>query len=187
MADLKFNPTNLARLCTAKWQPIYAAVDKWWPKPVMCQVFMSPVYEWGEFGHGKVYYYDNAWHDASKLQTVYIYDWNKRREYNDKTDWRAMQYSNKKVVMLPEPPLPTNYTVTIAVSPEWAGSVDTSKVTVAEWTLISAEWNILSIGENVEVTATAEEWYVFSSWWELPEAVTEDLTITATFEAETPA
>ena len=142
---------------------------------------MSPVYEWGKYGYGNVYYYDNAWHDASKLQTVYIYDWNKRREYNDKTDWRAMQYSNKKVVMLPEPPLPTNYTVTIAVSPEWAGSVDTSKVTVAEWTLIGAEWNILSIGENVEVTATANDGYVFSSWGDVPATVTGDTSITATF------
>lgn len=81
---------------------------------------------------------------------------------------------------------PNNYTVTIWVNDESYWSVDTSSVTVAYGTSIWAESNILSIWENVEVTATAETGYVFSSWWELPEAVTGDLTITATFEAEAP-
>ena len=79
--------------------------------------------------------------------------------------------------------IPENYTITIEVSPEWAGSVDTSEVTVAYETPIEVEWRVLTIWENVEVIATAETGYVFSSWWELPETVTEDLTITATFEA----
>ena len=74
------------------------------------------------------------------------------------------------------------YTVTIEVSPEWAGSVDTSEVTVADETPIEVEGRVLTIGENIEVIATAEKWYKFSSWWELPETVTEDLTITATFK-----
>lgn len=75
------------------------------------------------------------------------------------------------------------YTVTIESNDDTMWSVDVNSVTVASWTTISAEWNILTIGVDV-VTATAETWYEFSSWWELPATVTEDITITATFVAE---
>ena len=75
---------------------------------------------------------------------------------------------------------PRNYTVTIGVSPEWAGTVDTQQVTVAYGTEISYTSNVLMIGDN-EITATAWSGYDFSSWWTLPATVTENLTITATF------
>ena len=75
-----------------------------------------------------------------------------------------------------------NYTVTIGVSPEWAGTVDTQQVTVAYGTEISYTSNVLMIGSN-EITATAETGYEFSSWGTLPATVTGDLSITATFEA----
>lgn len=79
---------------------------------------------------------------------------------------------------------PRNYTVTIWVDPEWAGTVSTSEVTVAYGTAISASWTTLTIWW-AECTATAEEWYTFVSfnvaWESLPETVTWDLAITATF------
>lgn len=80
---------------------------------------------------------------------------------------------------------PRNYTVTIGVSPEWAGTVDTQQVTVAYGTEISSSNNVLTIGSNT-ITATAWSGYGFSSWGTLPATVTEDLTITATFEATAP-
>lgn len=76
--------------------------------------------------------------------------------------------------------MPVNYTVTIGVSPEWAGTVDTQQVTVAYGTEIDTVGNELIIWSN-DITATAESGYEFSSWGTLPETVTEDLTITATF------
>lgn len=83
------------------------------------------------------------------------------------------------------------YDLTIAVNDNTMGSVD---VAFVEWqpygTAISAEANVLTIGEwesKTVVTATAETGYVFSSWGTLPSSVSADATITATFEAETPA
>lgn len=80
------------------------------------------------------------------------------------------------------------YDLTIAVNDNTMWAVD---VAFVEWqpygTAISAEANVLTIGEwesKTVVTATAETGYVFSSWGTLPETVTWDLTITATFEAE---
>lgn len=77
---------------------------------------------------------------------------------------------------------PRNYTVTIGVSPSWAGTVDTQQVTVAYGTEISNVGNELIIWSNT-ITATAWSGYEFSSWGTLPATVTENLTITATFEA----
>ena len=76
------------------------------------------------------------------------------------------------------------YDVTIASEDTDKGTVDESTATVDYWTAISAEENVLTIGtgeDAVVVTATPETGYVFSSWWELPATVTEDLSITATF------
>ena len=78
---------------------------------------------------------------------------------------------------------PRNYTVTIGVSPEWAGTVDTQQVTVAYGTEISYTSNVLMIGSN-EITATAETGYEFYSWGTLPATVTGDVTVTATFRGE---
>ena len=75
------------------------------------------------------------------------------------------------------------YEVAIASSDETMGTVDVGSVTADYGTSITASDNVLTIGET-EITATAETGYVFSSWGTLPETVTEDLSITATFEAE---
>ena len=78
------------------------------------------------------------------------------------------------------------YDVTIGVNDETMGSVDISEVTADYGTAISAEANVLTIGSTT-ITATAESGYTFSSWGTLPATLTEDLTITANFEAETPS
>lgn len=78
---------------------------------------------------------------------------------------------------------PNEYTVSIASNDETYGTVDVTSVTADYGTTISASDNVLTIGET-EVTATAETGYTFSSWWTLPETVTEDLSITATFTEE---
>lgn len=84
---------------------------------------------------------------------------------------------------------PRNYTVTIEPNDDTMGSVTTESVVVAYGTAISASWTTLTIWW-AECTAIAEEWYVFVSynvaWESLPESVTWDLAITATFEAGTP-
>lgn len=75
------------------------------------------------------------------------------------------------------------YTVTIATNDATYGTVSPTSVTAPYGTSISASDNVLTIGETT-VTATAESGYVFSSWGTLPETVTGNLNITATFEAE---
>lgn len=77
------------------------------------------------------------------------------------------------------------YTVTIATNDATYGAVSPTSVTAPYGASISASDNVLTIGET-EITATAETWYHFSSWGTLPETVTEALSITATFEADTP-
>lgn len=76
-----------------------------------------------------------------------------------------------------------SYTVTFTPNDATYGSVSPASVTADYGTSISASSNVLTIWET-EITATAEAGYVFSSWGTLPETVTEDLSITATFEAE---
>lgn len=84
------------------------------------------------------------------------------------------------------------YTVSIASNNTDYGTVDEASVAnVPYGTKISAEDNVLTIGEGTsktEVTATAETGYVFSSWnvsgEALPSSVSWALSITATFEAE---
>ena len=79
------------------------------------------------------------------------------------------------------------YDITIVSDDTDKGTVDVASIDNAPYgTKISAAENVLTVWEwesATEVTATALEWYVFSSWWTLPSSVTEDLTITATFEA----
>lgn len=75
------------------------------------------------------------------------------------------------------------YTVTIESNNTDYGTVSPSTVTeVPYWTAISSSSNTLTIWETT-VTATAETGYEFSSWGELPATVTDDITITATFQA----
>lgn len=72
------------------------------------------------------------------------------------------------------------YTATIESDDTEKGTVDVSEVTADYGTAISAEANVLTIGSTT-ITATAETGYVFDSWGTLPETLTEDVTITATF------
>jgi hypothetical protein len=64
-------------------------------------------------------------------------------------------------------------------------TVDENSLIVEYWTAISENNNVLTI-DTVDVTATAETWYSFSSWtdgdWNaLPATVTWDITIVANF------
>lgn len=74
------------------------------------------------------------------------------------------------------------YTATIESDDTDKWTVDVSEVTADYGTAISAEANVLTIGSTT-ITATAESGYVFDSWGTLPETLTEDVTITATFTA----
>lgn len=77
------------------------------------------------------------------------------------------------------------YTATIVSEDTSKWTVDDDSVTADYGTAISVNGNVLTIWTNT-ITATAEEWYEFSSWGTLPETLTEDVTITATFQAATP-
>lgn len=77
------------------------------------------------------------------------------------------------------------YTVTIASNDATMWIVDESSLIVEYWTAISENSNVLTI-DTVDVTATAETWYSFSSWtdgdWNaLPATITWDITIIANF------
>ena len=74
------------------------------------------------------------------------------------------------------------YTVSIAPNDVSYWTVDENSLTVDYGTAISAEGNVLTVWEE-SITATAEEGYQFSSWGTLPATVTENVSITATFEA----
>lgn len=77
------------------------------------------------------------------------------------------------------------YTVSISSNDTDYGTVDVASVAdVPYGTAISAEGNVLTIGtwaSATEVTATAEDGYAFSSWWELPATVTGNTSIQASF------
>lgn len=78
-----------------------------------------------------------------------------------------------------------SYTVTIAANDATMWTVDESSLIVEYWTAISENNNVLTI-DTVDVTATAEAWYSFSSWtdsdWNaLPATITWDITIIANF------
>ena len=74
------------------------------------------------------------------------------------------------------------YTVSIAPNDVSYWTVDENSLTVDYGTAISAEGNVLTVWEE-SITATAEEGYQFVSWGTLPATVTENVSITATFEA----
>ena len=77
------------------------------------------------------------------------------------------------------------YDITIFTNDRGYGSVDKGSVTrVPYGTKLSTDDNVLTIWEgieSVEVTATANDGYVFSSWGDVPATVTDDTRITATF------
>ena len=78
-----------------------------------------------------------------------------------------------------------SYTVIIASNDATMWIVDESSLIVEYWTALSENGNVLTI-DTVDVTATAEAWYSFSSWtdgdWNaLPATITWDITIIANF------
>lgn len=80
---------------------------------------------------------------------------------------------------------PQEYTISIESEDTAKWTVDTESISAAYWDAISASDNVLTIWET-EITATAETWYVFSSWtdsvWEsLPATVSWVLSIVAKF------
>lgn len=102
----------------------------------------------------------------------------------------AVQTAQRAEVEYFMPTPVTTYTVTIQSNNTTYGTVSESSFTVADGTALSASTTTLTVGEGT-VTATAKSGYEFVSWTvggeSLPETVTNDITITATFQAETPA
>jgi hypothetical protein len=147
----------------------------------------------------KVSYIFKDW-DGTVLKEWKVKEWTKPTAPADPTRAATAQYtytfawwnpevakiSKKTVYTATYEATPRNYTVTIEPNDDTMGSVTTESVVVAYGTAISASWTTLTIWW-AECTATAEEWYVFVSYnvaWEtLPETVTWDLAITATFDA----
>ena len=112
-------------------------------------------------------------------QYTYTFSWWKPTVWPiyKKTDFKAQFDSEVNI-----------YDITIFTNDRGYGSVDKGSVTrVPYGTKLSTDDNVLTIWEgteSVEVTATANDGYVFSSWWDVPATVTGDTSITATFEAE---
>ena len=113
---------------------------------------------------------------SATAQYTYTFSWWKPTLWpiSKKTDFKAQFTSTVN-----------EYDVTIESNNTDYWTVD---VAFVEWqpygTAISAEGNVLTIWEGtsaVEVTATAEDGYVFSSWGEVPATVTGNTSITATF------
>ncbi len=108
--------------------------------------------------------------------------------HDNVADGRLDDYKNTNTVLY-YLVLPT-YAVDITVNnTEW-GSVNLTHVMVEEGTVISADGNILHIG-TLDVVATANQptaqyTYEFVGWTGIPESgtITQDITVTANFEAE---
>lgn len=87
-------------------------------------------------------------------------------------------------------PTPTTYTVKFQSNNNSYGTVSPKSVEVEAGTAITISGNVFSLGDT-DVVATAEPGYIFSRWsvrWggTMPETITSDLTINATFEAYVP-
>ncbi len=141
----------------------------------------------------KVSYVFKDW-DGTVLKEGKVNEWTKPTAPADPTREATAQYTytfagwNPTVAKITKKTTYTatytatvnDYTVTIAVDPVAWWSVSSNSVTVPYGTAISANDNVLTIGESI-ITATAETGYEFSSWWTVPETVTGNTSITATF------
>ena len=83
---MAIQPTNLARVCTAKRQPLWAKINA----HTYCQIFVSP-YNWDT-----MFYYNKKWIELGE-EDIMVYEWANWRNYNEETDWKAIQYSNKVI------------------------------------------------------------------------------------------
>lgn len=169
--------TNMARLCTDKWQRLWVKLDA----HKYCQIFVSP-YTWDY-----LYFYNNERHEV----------WDKDMWYYDKTTWvkvtdekLKLQYSNKVREFQTTPA--TQYTVTLQTNGFWGSLTlnwepieDPTDITVPWWTSITVANDTLTIWNNV-IVAVPDEWYEFEFWWDenwspLPARVTGDMVAMAEF------
>lgn len=180
---MAIEPTNMARLCTAKWQPLWVKLDA----HKYCQIFVSP-YTWDY-----LYFYNNEWHEVGD-NDMYYYDRTKWVKVTD--EWLKLQYSNKVRDFSVTPA--TMYTVTLttnwywwSLTLNWTPVEWNAEISVAEWTSITVNDTTLSIWDYT-VVAVPEEWYHFVDWteehrWSIPATVTWNLTVEAEFMDSMPA
>jgi len=170
-------PTNMARLCTDKWQPLWVKLDA----HKYCQIFVSP-YTWDY-----LYYYNNEWHNVGDSD-MYYYD--RTRWVKVTTEWLKLQYSNK---VRDFSVTPAEWCVVTLMTNEWWGSIklnwtiieEETTITVPSWTSVSVNDVTLTIWDNVAV-ATPDVWYHFVWWtdsdfWPLPATITSDIDAMAEF------
>lgn len=127
--------------------------------------------------------------DGTVLKSWTVKDWetpvapaDPTREHYTFTGWNPTVWPISKNTTYSAVYAIDTFTVTFTVNDQSYGSVSPSSIAnVPYGESITAGNNAITIGETT-VTATASEWYKFSSWGTLPETVTENLTITATFE-----
>jgi hypothetical protein len=174
---MAIEPTNMARLCTAKWQPLWVKLDA----HKYCQIFVSP-YTWDY-----LYYYNNEWHNVGESD-MYYYDRTKWVKVTDES--LKLQYSNKVRDFSVTPA--TMYTVKLttngywwSLTLNWTSIEEGTELSVAEWTSITVNSETLTIWDYT-VVAVPEEWYHFVDWteehrWDVPATVTWDLTVEAEF------
>lgn len=128
-------------------------------------------------------------YDSTVLKSWKLKDWetpvapaDPTREHYTFTGWNPTVWPITKNTTFSAVYAIDTFTVNIWVNDPDYGDVSISSLwSVPYGTAISASDNVLTIGETT-ITATASEWYQFSSWGTLPATVTENLTITASFE-----
>ena len=175
---MAIEPTNMARLCTDKWQPLWVKLDA----HKYCQIFVSP-YTWDY-----LYYYNNEWHNVGESD-MYYYDRTRWVKVTD--EWLKLQYSNKVRDFNVTPT--TMYTVTLTTNGSEGGSLTLNWTPIEAWTEISvAEWTSITVNDTTltiwdyTVVAVVEQWYHFVGWteenrWDVPATVTWDLVVEAEF------
>ena len=127
--------------------------------------------------------------DGTVLKSWKVKDWetpvaptDPTREHYTFTGWNPTVWPITKNTTFSAVYAIDTFTVNIWVNDPDYGDVSMSSLwSVPYGTAISASDNVLTIWETT-ITATAETWYQFSSWGTLPATVTENLTITASFE-----
>ena len=181
---MAIEPTNMARLCTDKWQPLWVKLDA----HKYCQIFVSP-YTWDY-----LYFYNNEWHNVGD-NDMYYYDRTRWVKVTDES--LKLQYSNKVRDFSVTPT--TMCTVTLTVNDtdhmeldlNWTAFQSWDTISVPYGTSVSANGNVLTIGTNVITATVVTAWYDFIAWrwemfWPLPQTITGDTTVEAECSAWEP-